>query len=146
MTPFKIETMYSEPYKKKGQTFGNPKIKKHGKEIDVRTWINENNIDCEIYETLEKYGTVRSRKANAIEIKGDLEKLDLREALDRKIATEQLWTSLPLETRKEFNHNPDEFIKNGIEWANKKIQEEIDKNKPDPETTQTTQTTNNKGE
>lgn len=124
MSPLIIETMYSEPYKKIGKKFGNPKLIKYGKEIDVRTWIQENNVDCEVYETLEKYGTIKVQKANLETIKEDMEKLDLRKALDRKIASENLWNSLPLETRKEFNHNADEFMNNGIEWMTKKINDE----------------------
>lgn len=133
-----IETMYTPQTRKSGKKFGNPKLIKYGKEIDVKTWIHENNIDCEVYETLEKYGTIRTKKADMPTIKGDLQKLDLRNALDRKIAVENIWNSLPLKMRKEFNHNPDEFMQNGIEWANKKIQEETEKKKPTQPTPETT--------
>lgn len=140
-----IETMYTPQKQKEGKKFGNPKIIKFGKEIDVRTWINENNIDCEIYETMEKYGTMKAQKADIIAIKGDLEKLDLRNALDRKIAIENSWKSLPLEIRKEFDHDPDKFMEKGIDWANNKIKEEQEKNKINTEIKNNEQPKNNTG-
>ena len=123
----KIETMYTKQKQKPGQDFGDPKLIKYGKEIDVKTWIHENNVDCEIYETLEKYGTVKMAKADHEGIVGDMEKLDLRQALDRKIASENLWASLPLDVRKEFNHNVDEFMEKGLEWAKNKVKEANEK-------------------
>lgn len=54
--------MYSERKKTKGQKFGNPKVKMADGERDVREWINEANVDCEIYETIEKYGMIRTHE------------------------------------------------------------------------------------
>lgn len=54
--------MYSERKKTKGQKFGNPKVIMSDGERDVREWINEANVDCEIYETIEKYGMIRTHE------------------------------------------------------------------------------------
>lgn len=54
--------MYSERKKTKGQKFGNPKVKMADGERDVKEWINEANVDCEIYETIEKYGMIRTHE------------------------------------------------------------------------------------
>lgn len=58
--------MYSERKKSKGQKFGNPKVKMADGERDVREWINEANVDCEIYETIEKYGMIKTHERPAI--------------------------------------------------------------------------------
>ena len=105
----KFETMFTPQKRKKGLDIGNPKLIKFGKEIDVRTWINENNVDCEIYETLEKYGTLPRNEINLPEIYGELEQLDLRSYLDREIITGNMWESLPIEIRKEFNFDKNKF-------------------------------------
>ena len=136
----KFETMYSPKYKKEGIDIGNPKLKKYGQELDVREWINENNVDCEIYETLEKYGTVKQRQADLPQIVGEMEQLDLRKFLDRQIATENLWKSLPLDVRKEFKNNENEFMEKGIEWMNNKI-EELKPKEPTPQEPQPKQET-----
>lgn len=122
---FKFETMYSPKYKKPGKDIGNPKLKKYGQELDVREWINENNVDCEIYETLEKYGTIKQKPVDSIRIVGEMENLDLRKYLDRKIAEEDLWKSLPIEIRKDFNNDPNKFMEEGLDYMkNKKAEEE----------------------
>ena len=52
--------MYSEKKKSKGQKFGNPTLKKAEGIVNVREWINEANVDCEIYETIDKYNMIRT--------------------------------------------------------------------------------------
>lgn len=58
--------MYSEKKQTKGQKFGNPKLQMSDGERDVREWINEANVDCEIYETIEKYGMIKTHERQAI--------------------------------------------------------------------------------
>lgn len=122
-----FETMFTKQSIKPGHKCGNPKIIKFGKEIDVRTWINEANIDCEIYPTLEKYGSLPRQIPDLQQIIGEMEPLDLRSYLDREIITTNMWESLPLDVRKEFNHDRHLFADKGLEWAQKKEKERIDK-------------------
>lgn len=119
----KFETIFTKQTKKQGLDIGNPKITKYGQELDVREWIHENNVDCEIYETLEKYGTIKQRSIDMPQLLGEIENLDLRKHLDREIATGKLWENLPLDVRKEFNHDKNNFAENGETWLKDKIEE-----------------------
>ena len=112
--------MYTVQKRKPGLDIGDPKLLKFGKEIDVRTWINKNNVDCEIYETLEKYGKIKKNAVDMPQIIGEFEQLDLRKHLDREIATGQMWEGLPLEVRQEFRHDKNLFAETGEQWMRDK--------------------------
>ncbi|MDR1452412.1 MAG: hypothetical protein LBJ25_00345 [Candidatus Margulisbacteria bacterium] len=129
------------PYQKRNQRIqgrgaikiGNPKIKMAGQEIDVREWIQANNVDTDIYETLEKYGVIKTPKLGQ-EQYGEIATHDLRSAINLANSTKDLWENLPLDVRQEFNHNIDEFIEKGNKWAqNKMTQMKRETEQPKPE-------------
>lgn len=119
-----FKTQWSQKKESKGIDLGEPTIEIKGAKIKVRDWINENNTDCEIYETLEKYGIINVRKMNDEELKAiasEIGNMNLMEAMDRLKEGEKIWKDLPLEMRKEFNNDVEEFIKNGEKWVKEKI-------------------------
>ena len=125
MTELKLETMPFKGWitkKTKGQEFGKPKIKKYGKEVDVYSWIQEGREDTEIYETIEKYGCIDRMKLDTQGIYDDFTEIkDLRNFCEQNIKAQELWESLPLETRQEFNHDKTLFAEKGEEWLLNKI-------------------------
>jgi uncharacterized protein YdaU (DUF1376 family) len=49
---------------------------------------------------------------------------DLRGVLDKKIQAENAFYNLPVDIRREFDHDIDKFMKNGGEYINKRIAKE----------------------
>lgn len=139
---FKMET-WAQNRKKPKQTFGNPKLKRAGQELDVRTWIEENREDTEIYPTLEKYGCIDKLIVNTQQVYGDLTKiLDLRSSIEQIKQADKLWNSLPLDIRKEFLGDKKRFMEEGLDWLKKKIEKEKEYwENPKTEPVQTTQPT-----
>lgn len=108
--------------KTKGQTFGRPKLKKAGKEFDVHDWIQEGREDTEIYATLEKYGCLDRMETDANTLYGDMSEIsDLRNVIEQAQRADEMWNSLPLELRREFQHNKSLFMENGKDYLEKII-------------------------
>ena len=108
---------------------------KAGKKINVYQSIQENREDTEIYPTLEKYGciedTIKAMEKNKQEIYQDLRGIkDLRGVLQQQQEAQNLWDNLPLEVRREFGHNSNEFMEKGENWLKNKIDAEIKANQP----------------
>lgn len=105
------------------------KIKRNGKELNLQQYINENNIDCTIYQVLETYRgdlKITREKMNTLthEVAQQLSGVNgLNDALQIMEKAKDAWVTLPLTIRKEFNNNIGEFQKNGLSWANQKIAE-----------------------
>jgi TusA-related sulfurtransferase len=119
----KYRTQWSEKKKSEGINIGEPTITIKGQKINIKEWINENNTDCEIYETLEKYGIINVRKIDDAEIKkiaSEIGNMNLMEAMEKMKEGERIWINLPLETRKEFNNDVEEFITRGNDWIKEK--------------------------
>lgn len=128
---FKINEWIENHEKPKPQEFGNPKIIRAGQELDVREWIDTGREDTELYETLEKYGSIERIVINKEQVFGDLTKvMDLRDSIEQMKQADNLWNSLPLDFRKEFLNDKNEFIRNGMEVLKKKIDAEINKTEP----------------
>lgn len=110
---------------RKQQHFDREKIfvVKYGKKINQYDEIQAARADTEIYPTLEKYGcmqnamTVLEDPSKRQELYEDFnEMLNLRDVHDRQRAADNLWESLPLQIRNQFNHDPLEFMQNGEKW------------------------------
>ena len=127
---FEIKKPFIE-YKNDGQSFDkNLKIKKAGIEYNLYDSIQANREDTDIYETLKKYGSIEPLQRTNQAMYGDFTTFKgLRNLQDQRIELEQLFENLPIETRREFDHNINNFIQNGEEYFTKKIKEETEKQK-----------------
>lgn len=122
---FELNKWIQERNRPTPQKFGNPKIIRAGQELDVRSWIEEGREDTELYKTLEKYGCIDRMIVNKEQVFGDLtEIMDLRNSMDQMREANKLWEGLPLDFRKEFLNDKNEFMRNGIDYLKKKIEEE----------------------
>lgn len=100
-------------------------IEMKGKKINMYDMIQAGREDTELYATLEKYGCIKqevldAKKADAVY--GDLTEItNLRSHEHQLKKAENLWKGLPLETRREFDHDIHKFMDNGMEWTINKI-------------------------
>ena len=87
-----------ELVKKSGQFFDTHKIYhiKAGKEINNYDFIQENNVDTDIYQTLEKYGTLKPIQIDEQAIANEFATMDLRDIYDYKEKANNMWLNLPL--------------------------------------------------
>ena len=97
---------------------------KAGKKINNYDFIQENNVDTDIYQTLEKYGTLQPIQVDEQALAQEFEKMDLRDLYNYKEKANTMWLNLPLEIRKEFHNDITEFMQNGKEWLNNRIAKE----------------------
>lgn len=127
--------MEIKPYKilnrgeRKAQNFDKDNIEviKCGQKINVYQAIQDAREDTELYPTLEKYGCIDKLPIDHAKVYGDLTQIkDLKDIMQQQIDAENLWLSLPLDVRRQFNHSKAEFIEKGAEW----LEKEIEKNKP----------------
>lgn len=127
--PYCESEEYSNRYT---QSFDKTKITivKAGKEYNVYDYIQAQREDTEIYPTLEKYGNIKALERPAKEVYADVSNaLELRDLLDQDKKLEELFYSLPLEERREFDNDFYKFKANGLEYYNKKAIKEIEKNR-----------------
>lgn len=112
--------------KAKAKVFGKPTFEKYGKELDIQEYIEAGREDTEIYPTLEKYGCLARMERTAGEIYGDFtEYNDLRGNLEKAKKIKDMWNQMDTKVKNEFNNDMNEFVDRGMEWAKKKVQEEI---------------------
>lgn len=115
---------------RKSQEFDRSKItlKKAGKEYNVYDAIQEAREDTEIYPTLEKYGCLDklmlNKELTAADFKEYAGFADLRDLKQQEIKAKQMFYDLPLETRKHFNNDINQFVKDGEKYINDLIKEE----------------------
>ena len=113
-----------------------PKIKRNGKMVSLKEYTNTASIDTNIYDVMAKYNsnaqmTAEAMKSNAMFISEEMAEIkSMSDALNRTIASKRIWSELPLEIRKEFANNRQIFLLNGKAWAEKKIKEINDLQKP----------------
>lgn len=115
------------------------RVTKAGKTFKMYDAIQEANVDTDIYEVARKYGMVGAEtecaemymRKNLQNLTEDMQEFqDLRAVLDKQIKAQNMWNDLPLELKKQFNHNVNEFMEQGPAWLekeNQKWQEEIKK-------------------
>ena len=126
-----------ERSKTAGQNFEeDPKIKRNGKMVSLKEYTNTASVDTNIYDVMAKYNgntqmTAEAMKSNAMYISEEMAEIkSMGDALNRTIAAKKVWSELPLEIRKEFANNRQNFLLNGKTWAEKKIKEINDLSKP----------------
>lgn len=139
------ETAQTPQYKRKrafkrfNQDFDkNETLTKAGKTYCIYDKIQEAREDTEIIPTLKKYGCIPVTTTDSASMYQDFTQAqDLRGILDRKIAAENAFYNLPIEIRREFDHNIDRFMKEGEKYINDRIaKEQAEKAKEQPITTQ----------
>ena len=120
--------------KRFNQDFDKEKITltKAGKTFNMYDFIQEGREDTEIMPTLEKYGCIPVQQVDSASMYQDFTAAqDLRGVLDRKIAAENAFYNLPVEIRREFDHNIDNFMKNGEKYIKDRIaKEQAEKEQP----------------
>ena len=128
--------------KRQAQTYDKKNIfvKIRGQKVNVYDMIQEAREDTEIIPTLQKYGCIEKLGIDPNKTYDSFVQInDLRDIYEAKAKADKLWESLPIEVRKEFNNNANEFMKNGEQWLKQKIAEQKAK-EPQEETTTTEQT------
>lgn len=120
--------------RKSAQTFDeNPKIRVSGKEISLKEYQNNNAVDCNIYQVLEKYRgdlkmTAEQLNMHYTAINDELTNIKtLPDAMMQIKEGEKAWNSLPLETRAKFGYSVQNFIKNGPKFLQDEIKKYNDK-------------------
>lgn len=127
--PFTPETAIKNIKPQEFDTHGIYHIK-CGKKINNYDFIQENRVDCEIYPTLEKYGTIQPLICNKQILAEELEALDLMDIKNQRIKANEMWENLPLEIRQKFNNDQLQFLQDGPKW----LQDELAKEKqPEPQ-------------
>lgn len=109
---------------RKAQAFDKSKIvlTKAGKTFNVYDKIQEAREDTEIYPTLEKYGCIDRMMLDTQGVYADFTKFKgLREMKEQQQMADQMFNSLPLETRKIFNNDKNIFMRDGEKWLKNKI-------------------------
>lgn len=98
--------------------FGRPTIKMAGKELDMRKMIHKNAENTGIYEQIELYGLNPIQPISIEETVMDYTTIsgDLRSVMDKGILARNLFRNLPLEVRQKFNHDPEQFMREGPAW------------------------------
>lgn len=98
--------------------FGKPTIKMAGKELDLRKMIHKNAENTGIYEQIELYGLNPIQPISIEETVMDYTAVagDLRSVMDKGIKARELFKNLPLEVRQKFNHDPEQFMREGPAW------------------------------
>ena len=100
-------------------------FEKYGKKVNVYDYIQENNVDTDIYEVAKKYNNgiadvqtcAQYMSKNMNQLSDDFaEYQDLRSVLDKQIKAENMWNSLPVSVRAQFNNNKNQFLDNGENW------------------------------
>lgn len=115
--------------KSKGTEFGKPTFTKYGKEYDIQEYIEAGREDTEIYPCLAKYGCLKPMEISAEEIYGDFtEYNDLRSTIEKGRKLKNMWDSLPVDIKNQFNNDPNEYVDRGMEWA----KSEMEKTKAEP--------------
>lgn len=114
--PYQENKQYSKKY---AQDFDRKKIefKRNGKMVNMYDWIQEQNQDLEIYEVLEKGGTLNSADMTNEQIYGNFkDATSLRNICDRKVAINNIFETLPINVRRIFNNDLSNFIENGEKY------------------------------
>lgn len=104
---------------------GSITLTKAGKTFNVYDKIQENREDTEIYPTLEKYGCIDRMMLNTQGVYADFQEFKgLREMKDQQIKADEMFNSLPLDVRIQFQNDKNLFMRDGEEWIKSKINEE----------------------
>lgn len=120
-------------------------IKRNGKKINLYDYIQENGTDCAINDVINKYGTgvginkITKSPEEIITDFGDYN--DLMTFKNREIKAEEMFNSLPVKIKQQFNNSKQEFMDKGLAWAQNLINEEKAKTETQTKLAETTTTT-----
>ena len=110
---------------KKAQEFDKEKIfvEKAGIKINCYDAIQEAAQDTDIYETLEKYGSLKpiGEKANIVFAELEEQAQDLRTVYQKLEAGKKAWERLDAKTRAEYGNDPELFANEELDRLNDKI-------------------------
>lgn len=104
-----------------------PKIRVAGKDISLKEYQNNNAVDCNIYEIIEKYRgdlklTAEMLNQKYVALQDELTEIKtLPDAIKQMQAGEKAWKELPLEIRAKFGYSVQNFIKNGANYVKNEI-------------------------
>ena len=111
---------FQDPRERKQQAFDREVIHiiKCGQKINVYDSIQAASEDTDIYETLEKYGSIESmQKYNGEEIKQDFDDyMSLQDLQERTNKPNNMWEKLPAGVREKFHNNIFEFLQKAPKW------------------------------
>ena len=111
---------FQDPRERKQQAFDREVIHiiKCGQKINVYDSIQAASEDTDIYETLEKYGSIESmQKYNGEEIKQDFDDyMSLQDLQERTNKANNMWEKLPAGVREKFHNNIFEFLQKAPKW------------------------------
>ena len=125
---FMREVIAGEEFDKENTT-----ILRAGKKVNLWQMIQDANVDCEIYPTLEKYGSLKPIETNYELLYGDLGEINgLRDLKDKEIRAKNMWDNLPIEIRNEFGNNRYTFMQEGEQWLKNKLDEIANATMPAP--------------
>lgn len=131
---------FGERVRKQQEFDKNATFTKAGKKICIYDMIQEAKEDSEIYQTLEKYGCLDKLQTNYGEMYGDFTQIpkDLRDLTESRNKIKEMFYSLDVKDREYFNHDVNNFIRNGEKFL---LEKEQAKNKVVEQPTVTENTT-----
>lgn len=98
-------------------------VTKAGKRYNCYDAIQAANVDTDIYNTLEKYGSIEPMyRKNVEEIQQEFtEFMSLRDIQEQHIKANQMWENLSPGVREEFKNDIFNFMQNGEKWLKDQI-------------------------
>ena len=99
-------------------------IKRNGKNINLYDMIQENKGDSDIYECLQKYGTLQPITLDYPGFYAEFEQtMTIKDSLELQNKIQDLFDGLPKEERAKFNNSVHQFKDQGLEYYKKLIME-----------------------
>ena len=104
-----------------------PKFRINGKDISIREFTNQNAVDTNIYEVIEKYRGDLKMSATELnqfhtELAEELSEIkSMPDALMQMNKAKEAWRNLPLDVRQDFGNSIQKFVKYGSKYLNEKI-------------------------
>lgn len=115
----------SRNYKKTAQSIPVPMLKKGGKEFNLYEYIQAETEGTNLYEVLEKYGSIKPMELDLPNLYADISEFkDLRNEIDKITKAEEMWLNIPLETRRKYNHSKREFVEKGMDDLKKEYEKQ----------------------
>lgn len=120
----KIGTIKSSDY---GANFDKEKITflRSGKAVNLYDYIQSQNQDLEVYEVLERTGSLDSMNKSTQQIYADFTNaMSLRNICDQKVEVNNIFETLPINVKRIFNNDVKNFIENGEKYFTDIIKEQ----------------------
>ena len=132
---------FGERVRKQQEFDKNATFTRAGRKICIYDMIQESQEDSEIYQTLEKYGCLDKLQTNYGELYGDFTAIpkDLRDLTENRNKIKELFYGLDVKDREHFNHDVNNFIRNGEKFLIEKEQKNKTVEQPTVKETTTTE-------